>query len=278
MAQPERKPIKSFRWIGGKTCVGRAKQGKWIIDSLPSPSASAFAEIYGGSAAIMLNRPPTQLEIYNDIDGRLVRFFDAMQSPQAEDIIARIETTLVSEEIFGRAKALLDAADFLDSAWAFAVVTSLRYPRQQDIAQSDFYVHMQASGTQLLRADWRLIAERCRKWIIYQRPAEKLLRQLQNTEDIDIYCDPPYYQSENSTDAYGIAVDVEALTDLLLAQKGKVAISGMADEWEHLGWRKTEKQMVGALQGLSGKEVGNRNEILWMNYPPNNPQLFASTS
>ena len=41
-------------------------------------------------------------------------------------------------------------------------------------------------------------------------------------------------------------VDVDCLTDLLWAQAGRVAISGVGDNWDHLGaqWQRHERVTV----------------------------------
>ena len=39
------------------------------------PKHSRYVEVFGGSAAILLNKPPSSVEVYNDIDAELVNLF-----------------------------------------------------------------------------------------------------------------------------------------------------------------------------------------------------------
>ena len=77
-----------------------------------------------------------------------------------------------------------------------------------------------------------------------------------------VYCDPPYYSTDRRYTEND--VDIQALTDALLEQKGQVAVSGYGEEWNHLGWRVVEKEVRATASGKN--QV--RTERLWMNYPP----------
>jgi len=60
--------IIAIRWYGGKY-----SHLDWLLPLLPG--CQHFCEPFGGSAAVLLNREPSNLETYNDIDGDLVNFF-----------------------------------------------------------------------------------------------------------------------------------------------------------------------------------------------------------
>ena len=59
-------------------------------------------------------------------------------------------------------------------------------------------------------------------------------------------------------------VDVPQLAELLRAQRGFCAVSGYGDEWDGLGWTRTERPtMSGAAVGRGGPL--RRVEVLWTN-------------
>ena len=58
----------AFSYYGGKF-----SHLNWLLPLLP-PSGS-YVEPFAGSAAVLLNRPPSPIETYNDIDGEVVNFF-----------------------------------------------------------------------------------------------------------------------------------------------------------------------------------------------------------
>ena len=61
--------LSAFPYVGGKTILA-----EWIIDQLPSHTV--YVEPFGGSASVLLNKPRSNVEVYNDLDGDVVQFFE----------------------------------------------------------------------------------------------------------------------------------------------------------------------------------------------------------
>jgi len=61
-----------------------------IIDMLPAHQC--YCEPYGGSMAVLLSKPPSYVETYNDLDGEVVSYFRVLRE-QPEDLIRAIELT-----------------------------------------------------------------------------------------------------------------------------------------------------------------------------------------
>ena len=59
----------AFGWYGGKF-----SHLNWLLPLLPD--CHHYCEPFGGSAAVLLNREPSPVETYNDIDGEVVVGFD----------------------------------------------------------------------------------------------------------------------------------------------------------------------------------------------------------
>ncbi len=43
------------------------------------PSHRIYVEVFGGSAMVLLNKPPSQIEVYNDVDGELTNLFEVIR-------------------------------------------------------------------------------------------------------------------------------------------------------------------------------------------------------
>ena len=56
-----------------------------------------FGDVYGGSAAVMINRVPAPVETYNDLDPELVNFFAVLRR-QPDELIREIGLTPLSRE------------------------------------------------------------------------------------------------------------------------------------------------------------------------------------
>ena len=91
-----RRKMIAFGWYGGKFVhIG------FILPHLPT-DAGHFCDVYGGSAAVLINREPAPVETYNDLDSELVNFFAVLRDePQA--LIRQIGLTPFSREELVRA-------------------------------------------------------------------------------------------------------------------------------------------------------------------------------
>jgi DNA adenine methylase len=67
----------AFGWYGGKF-----SHLEWLLPLLPE--CHHYCEPFAGSAAVLLNREPSPLETYNDVDGAVVNFFRVLREKPAE--------------------------------------------------------------------------------------------------------------------------------------------------------------------------------------------------
>jgi DNA adenine methylase len=84
-----------FGWYGGKF-----SHLDWLMPLLPE--AHHYCEPFAGSAAVLLNRTPSPVETYNDIDGEVVNFFKVLRDSK-DELIEAIALTPFSREEFYRA-------------------------------------------------------------------------------------------------------------------------------------------------------------------------------
>src|SRR5213082_3031228 len=85
----------AFGWYGGKY-----SHLDWLLPLLPQ--CHHYCEPFGGSAAVLLNREPSPVESYNDIDGEVVNFFSALREHK-QDLIDAIMLTPFSRDELTRA-------------------------------------------------------------------------------------------------------------------------------------------------------------------------------
>lgn len=65
-------PETVFPFPGGKT-----RHANWILDHLPDHTC--YVEVFGGAGAVLVNKEPSKVEVYNDADEDLVHFFDVLR-------------------------------------------------------------------------------------------------------------------------------------------------------------------------------------------------------
>src|SRR5215831_18063787 len=82
----------AFGWYGGKF-----SHLNWLLPLLPK--TTHYCEPFGGSASVLLNKDPSPVETYNDIDSEIVNFFRVLRE-QKDALIEAIGLTPFSREEF----------------------------------------------------------------------------------------------------------------------------------------------------------------------------------
>ncbi len=263
----------SFGWYGGKF-----SHLSWILPQLPS--CHHYVEPYGGSAAVLLNRIPSPLETYNDIDGEVVNFFRVLRGWERDDLLRVISLTPFSRsEYLESLKPDEDLSD-LERARRFYVRTRQVRSGLGQNATPGRWAYCKTStkrGMSCSASKWlggieglEDVARRLMMVQIECLPALDILKRYDGP-DVLFYLDPPYcHDARIGLDAYGphemSSEDHTRLADVLKGLQAKVAISGyhspLMDDL-YSGWRISEAP---AKKANSSLHSAKRSEVLWMNY------------
>lgn len=263
----------AFGWYGGKF-----SHLDWLLPLLPN--STHYCEPYGGSAAVLLNREPSPVETYNDIDGDLVNFFRVLRD-NPDELIRKIGLTPFSREEFENAIDANgnDLIDPVERARHFFVrARQVRTGLAQTASSGRWANCLLTSRAGMAGAVSRWlgsveglseIVQRLLRVQIENAPALAVIVRYDSPETL-FYCDPPYpHDSRGDRNAYGFEMSDDEhrkLATQLHSVKGKVAISGyhspLMDElyWD---WFCLDAPVKNA---LSVKKP--RQEVLWTNYHP----------
>lgn len=266
----KRKKKIAFGWYGGKF-----SHLDWLLPLLPE--THHYCEPFSGSAAVLLNRQPSPIETYNDIDGEVVNFFRVLRT-QRDALVEAIGLTPFSREEF-----------YLSLHTNGTKLSNLERARR-------FFVRARQTRTGLAQTAslgrWANCKQTSRagmsgvvsRWLgsVEALPeiAERLLRvQIENRPALDVinlyddrctlfYCDPPYLHStRGDSKAYGYEMgEIEhyELAEILRRVKGKVALSGYRNKLMDDLFKKWRRFDAPQKHCHSIKQV--RQESLWMNY------------
>ncbi len=259
-----------FGWYGGKF-----SHLEWLLPLLPE--AHHYCEPFSGSGAVLLNRSPSSIETYNDIDGEVVNFFRVLRD-DAEALERAIGLTPFSREEFHHAiTGSTEGLSALERARRFYIrarqtrtglaqtATLGRWANCKDTSRAGMsgVVSRWLGGVEALRD----IGTRLLRVQIENRPAMDVIR-LYDGKDTLFYCDPPYlHDTRGDSSAYGfemIEADHVALAAAVRDCVGKVAVSGYRNglmDALYEGWRRFDAPPK---QCHSIKK--ERQECLWMNY------------
>lgn len=259
-----------LRWHGGKWILAR-----WIIEHMPAHRI--YVEPFGGAASVLLRKPRSYAEIYNDLDGEVVNLFSVLRGSRALELIESIRLTPFSES--EQKSAYMPTTDPIERARRTIVRSFLGFGSNGVHQKTGFRANSNRSGTTPAR-DWvnypdalTAIVERLRGVVIHQRPALEVMRAHDSVETLH-YVDPPYMAStrdHGSDYAHELSDDdhVELLS-ALNEMSGKVILSGYPNCLydQHLSvWSRIERPSL-------ADGARPRTEVLWMNFEPRQADLF----
>ena len=258
-----------LRWHGGKWMLA-----PWIIAQFPPHRV--YVEPFGGAASVLLRKPRTYAEIYNDLDGDVVNLFQVLRSDRAGALIEALRLTPFARAEFEISYQPTD--DPVEQARRLIARSYMGFG--SDAAnmaiRTGFRANSNRSGTTPAH-DWanypaclaRVVA-RFAGVIVENRDAGGVMLQHDGPDTLH-YVDPPYLPMTRSaksgkggscsyvhemTDA-----DHEKLLDVLLGLRGAVVLSGypsaMYDD-ALVGWSRLERRAL-------ADGARERTEVLWMN-------------
>ena len=254
-----------INWVGGKRLLR-----KTIAPLIPTDIKS-YVEPFGGGAWVLFYKERwADLEIYNDLDGRLVNLFRIVKyHPNA--FKEEVKYLLGSREMFMQFMKGTFITDIQRAVQFYFLIT-----RSFGGKGSTFGVTKKSCGgasksqkNVLDRID--AIHERLDKVLVENRDFEKLIKQY-DFEDAFFYCDPPYskgcgYEVTSTAD-----FDHERLRDVLKGIKGRFLLSYDDSPKVRELYKGFEMVEVERLNGINNRQGADREnkifkELLIANYP-----------
>ena len=252
-----------LRWHGGKWMLA-----PWIIGHFPSHRC--YVEPYGGAASVLLRKPRSHSETYNDLDGNVVGLFRVLRDAEmCADLICRLEHTPFARAEFEQ--ACVPTSCPLESARRLVIRSYMGFGSNgHNVATTTGFRRMSRQSGTSPSGQWRnypaslaAVAERLRGVVIENRPALDVCAAA-DAADVLHYLDPPYFPATRSSGTYAHEMtsdDHADMLDCIQRLKGFVVLSGYRCELydEALsGWRRVDCAAL-----ADGAQP--RTESLWLN-------------
>jgi len=258
-----------LRYHGGKW-----KLAPWIVSHFPAHRV--YIEPFGGAASVLMRKPRSYAEVYNDLDGEVVNVFRVLRDPaQAAELERLLRLTPFAREEF---KASYDAApnDPIEQARRTITRAYLGFGSNAHNRVTGFRSNSNRSGTTPAH-DWANYPDhissytaRLRGVVVETKDAAALIQQHDSPETL-FYVDPPYphstrrmgqcenYRHELTDDQH------RGLAQILRSVRGAVVLSGypcpLYDEELYSDWWRVARR-------AHADGAGDRTEVLWMNFAP----------
>ena len=260
----------ALRYHGGKF-----RLAPWIMQFFPEHQT--YVEPFGGAAGVLLQKPRSYAEVYNDIDGEIVNFFRVLRVPEMRQQLVE----LVSLTPYARAE--------YEQAWEETDDPIERARRVAIRAQMGFGLAGATKGATGFRIDTKrayrtaqhlwteypeAIAAAGRRFqdvLVENRPAIDIMLQHDRVDTLH-FVDPPYVLSTRVLQANGTGYYRHEMTDsdhldllrALLELEGMVVISGYDSELYRdrlSGWETFQTTS----RISAGRGTALRTETVWIN-------------
>jgi DNA adenine methylase len=271
MSEPSRPAL---RWHGGKWLLA-----PWIISNLPPHRV--YVEPFGGAASVLIRKPRSYAEVYNDLDNDVVNLFTVLRGPRAMELRDALRLTPFAREEFRAAYE--PTGDAIEKARRLIIRSFMGFGSDghNGARMTGFRASSNRSGTTPAH-DWvnypdalTDIVARLSGVVIEHRPAIEVMLRQDGLQTLH-YVDPPYVHStrskaknssrKNYTHEMADS-DHAALLEVLRSLSGMVVLSGYPHPLYDdalPGWRRIEREAL-------ADGARKRTEVLWIN-----PQACAA--
>jgi DNA adenine methylase len=263
MHSPVTKP--ALRYYGGKFASAPN-----IIRHLPQHHC--YVEPFGGGMSVLLRKPQSSLDVYNDADQRVVNFFKVLRE-RTDELMQQLKCTAYSRRELEIAYSDVEDdgdLDDLESARRFYVRAWQSYGAHQNVSTGWRFQHS-PNGGKKVADDWKFdhllqVVERLRGVLLECGDYTRILERYDTPRTL-FYCDPPYPKGTRSKQhgarGYRCELSEQDHRDLakhLQELKGMVLLSSYPSPlYQELyeGWRLVEWT-------AQTNSTANRTECLWL--------------
>jgi DNA adenine methylase len=258
-----KRPI--LRYHGGKW-----KLAPWIVGHFPSHKV--YVEPFGGAASVLLRKPRSYAEVYNDLDGDVVNVFQVLRN---EKLAAKLKRQLELTP-FARAEfdlAYLPSSDPVERARRMVIRSIAGIGTESCFRKTGWRKTTGANNVRLrnVARDWTaypcqidLFTERLRGVIVEQRDFADVIK-FNDSPSTLFYVDPPYMpETRERPTRYAhelSANDHIRLAEVLCNVRGMVVLSGYPSQlYRDLfsDWRTVDCRAV------AHGGAASRTERLWI--------------
>ena len=253
----------ALRWFGGKWILA-----PWIIQHLPPHRT--YVEPFAGAASVLLRKPRSYAEVYNDLDGDAVALFRVLRDATTGAALERrLRLTPFARDEWQAAYE--PCGDDVERAARLVIRSFMGFGSMghRIDASTGFRANSNRSGTTPAH-DWAnypdvipALIERMRGVCIENRDALACMAQHDGPDTVH-YLDPPYLPETRSSGGYRHDMTADGHVRLLaelLRFSGMIVLSGYPNpqyDAALYGWHRIQRQ-------ARSDGAQPRTEVLWLN-------------
>ena len=255
---------------------GKSYLVSWLSGFIPSHRL--YCEPFCGAAALLFGKPPSPVEILNDVDGQLMAFFRVIREPETRQALVEILALMpysrtLWQEIRTRLKQVNIPGDPVEAASEWFYLNRSTFSGDQK--RGGFAVPSTA-GRNPSRSYFNAIdglegiADRLRGVTIENLDYQECITRYDSPGSL-FYCDPPYLDAGHYYGQDFSHEDHHALARLLQEVKGKAMITHYQNDLYDIlykGWHRYEYSSFKGSHKSEGEEKPKTVEVLYCNFKP----------
>lgn len=258
--EPQRPVI---RYFGGKWNLA-----PWIIEHFPKHRI--YVEPFGGAASVLMRKPRSYAEVYNDLDKEIVELFGILRNPKtARQLEKSLRLTPFARDEFN--EAYVRATTPLERTRRLIIRAYMGFGsdgHNVSAGKTGFRSNSNRSGTTPAH-DWtnypdevQAFCQRLEGVVIENRPAAQVMTQHDSPETLH-FLDPPYVH-ETRSDKHNYFHEMndtqhQELLEFIKKLQGMVVLCGYDHSlYDQLGWQKVKRSSL-------ADGARERTETLWLN-------------
>ncbi len=263
------KMISFFKYMGGKSHMISE------INALLDYDKTCYLELFGGSAKVLLNKPPHEIEIYNDKDSNLVNLFEVVKN-KPDEFVQWFDLKLYSKELYKKYLQELKTTGLqgtdieragkfyylIQSSFNSKISSGIRYSYKSNEAET-----FMNNITKINE-----IYKRIKNVQFMNDSFENILKSIiRSNPDIMIYADPPYWNAEYYYQIQFTKEDHFKLAEMLNKVDASVMVSyyyfpELEEMYPRDKWSYTKVTKIKHSSRSNKKEKPRAEELLILNY------------
>ena len=198
--------LSAFPYPGGKTVYCDE-----IIDRMPDHRR--YVEVFGGSAAVLLNKPHSYIEVYNDLDDDVVQFFRVLRE-RRDELESWLQATPFSRSLYEEwVREFYEGyrpEDDVERAgrWFYLRYTQFNGSLDRKNGFKSGGKRNEARSFRRSIDDLEMVAARFGEVRVECQPYHEVLDRYDHPDTL-FYLDPPYYQTNSERTHYRVGQDFD---------------------------------------------------------------------
>lgn len=265
---------------------GKSRYSDLVVSNIPEHTA--YIEPFGGAAGVLFNKPRSKVEVYNDLDGDIVHFFETLRD-RPDDLIDWLRETPFHRATFEEFREDFYHSDErpdddIERAGRFFYLRYTQYSGRYDRPVSMAFSTASGAGTnvaqKLSNKRERLdeFARRLDGVLVENQTYQEVVGRYDDETSV-LYFDPPYFGGADDYYRYGDDFDHGEFADTLANVEGfwLCSYKKIPDPIKKIDIRCVATRETRYTMGSGGKGLGDESntERVLMNYDPEEVEMWV---